>query len=271
MRSLLLTILYACSAPTSETPAPSPAAQTAPSTDEADKADEADEAASSPRLGDVNTTAHAADQVVARHILIAWRGALGARGVSRDREEALALAQELRARLLAGEDFARLARRWSNDMGTSRQGGSLGAFGRGEMQRAFEDAAFSLPVGALSEPVESPYGFHLIERLPLVEARLAHLLVPYQGLPRSKATRTREEALALVEGARARVLAGEPFSALAIELSESATGPWGGELGWLQKGVLSPKMDAAAFALAPGQLSPVLESSLGFHLFYRLE
>ena len=86
------------------------------------------------------------EQVKARHILVATA------------EEATALI----ARLEAGEDFATLAQEASLDTGSGTQGGDLGWFPRGAMVPAFDEAAFALQPGEMSEPVESEYGFHII-------------------------------------------------------------------------------------------------------------
>lgn len=91
------------------------------------------------------------EQVRARHILV------------KTREEA----EELRDQILAGADFAEVARAHSTDPGSAAQGGDLGWFGRGQMVQPFEEAAFALEPGELSEPVETAYGYHLI----LVEDR----------------------------------------------------------------------------------------------------
>ena len=77
--------------------------------------------------------------------------------------EALALANELRNRILAGEDFATLAGAYSDDTGSGANGGDLGWFGKGRMVAPFEETAFSLPVGEVSEPVKTDFGYHLIE------------------------------------------------------------------------------------------------------------
>jgi len=70
---------------------------------------------------------------------------------------------DLRARIEQGEDFAKLAREYSEDPGSAEQGGDLGYFGKGIMDPAFEAAAFSLKEGEVSEPVRSSFGFHLIK------------------------------------------------------------------------------------------------------------
>ena len=82
-----------------------------------------------------------------------------------DEAEALALALELRQRLLDGEDFATLAAEYSDDTVSGADGGDLGWFGRGAMVPVFEDAAFSLEVGEISEPIRSDFGYHIIEVL----------------------------------------------------------------------------------------------------------
>jgi hypothetical protein len=73
-----------------------------------------------------------------------------------------ALAESLRSRLVAGEDFATLARQYSQDTGSGANGGDLGSFGRGEMVPPFEEAAFSLAVGEISQVVETTFGLHII-------------------------------------------------------------------------------------------------------------
>lgn len=74
-------------------------------------------------------------------------------------------AEDLIARINAGEDFAALAVEFSKDPGSGAQGGDLGSFGRGAMVEAFEDAAFALEVGQVTqEPVQTQFGFHIIKK-----------------------------------------------------------------------------------------------------------
>jgi parvulin-like peptidyl-prolyl isomerase len=81
----------------------------------------------------------------------------------RTREEAIALAEELRTRIEGGEDFAALAAEYSSDLSNAAEGGDLGWFGRGAMVAPFEEAAFALPVGQVSEPISTSFGIHLIQ------------------------------------------------------------------------------------------------------------
>ncbi len=100
-----------------------------------------------------------------RHILIAYVGAMRApQGVKRTREEALAAANFIEGRLHAGESFEDAARAHSDDAETASKGGMLGPLLPGMVVPAFERAAAALKVGQISDPVETPSGFHIILR-----------------------------------------------------------------------------------------------------------
>jgi len=90
-----------------------------------------------------------ADKIKCSHILVKKQG------------EALAVKE----RLKAGEKFGRLAKELSMDGGSAKRDGSLGYFGRGKMVKPFEEAAFRLQIGEISEPIKSEFGYHVIKRL----------------------------------------------------------------------------------------------------------
>lgn len=101
----------------------------------------------------------ATEQRRARHILITVEP-----GADEATEAgARTKAQELLDQLRSGGDFAALAKQHSQDPGSAGQGGDLGFFGRGVMDKAFEDSAFALAPGEVSEPVRSAFGYHLIK------------------------------------------------------------------------------------------------------------
>ncbi|NCA69090.1 MAG: peptidylprolyl isomerase [Sphingobacteriia bacterium] len=80
--------------------------------------------------------------------------------------------QALRERILAGADFAEIAKVESQDPGSAAAGGSLGTIEQGLMVPAFDEVAFSLPAGQLSEPVRTQFGYHLIEVTEIIPARV---------------------------------------------------------------------------------------------------
>ncbi|MEA3337184.1 MAG: peptidylprolyl isomerase [Chloroflexota bacterium] len=100
----------------------------------------------------------AGEQVSARHILIS----LPEDASEGDEQQALASAIEISQRLKDGEDFAELAAEFSEDTSNAENGGDLGFFGRGRMVPEFEEAAFSLPIGEISDPVRTVFGYHII-------------------------------------------------------------------------------------------------------------
>ena len=100
------------------------------------------------------------EQVEASHILIKLDAADATNETAK--AAAKAKAESLRAQILAGTNFAELAAIHS-DCPSKAQGGSLGSFGRGQMVKPFEDAAFALGTNEVSEVVETQFGFHVIK------------------------------------------------------------------------------------------------------------
>jgi foldase protein PrsA len=101
------------------------------------------------------------EEVQARHILV----------------PDLATADKVEAQLKQGKNFADLAKQYSTDPGSKDKGGDLGWFRRGQMVPAFDKVAFSLPVNAISQPVKSPFGYHIIQvegKQPGQQATLAN-------------------------------------------------------------------------------------------------
>jgi hypothetical protein len=103
-------------------------------------------------------------EIAARHLLVMYAGSQRAPArITRTRDEARARAEEALRRARAGEDWVALVREYTDEEG-SPEGGDLGNFGHGAMVPAFERAAFALEVGDVSDVVESPFGFHVIQR-----------------------------------------------------------------------------------------------------------
>lgn len=99
------------------------------------------------------------EQVRARHILVQFTSE-DAESEKKAHEKIMEVAEKAKT-----GDFAKLATEYSEDPGSKSKGGDLGFFGRGRMVPEFEEAAFSLPVNEVSEPVKTDYGYHLIQVL----------------------------------------------------------------------------------------------------------
>jgi peptidyl-prolyl cis-trans isomerase D len=213
------------------------------------------------------------ERVRARHILFAIPSEADAGAVAEVRERAEAAL----ARAREGEDFAALASELSEDVGTQGKGGDLGFFGRGQMVGPFEEAAFDLEVGAISEPVQSPFGFHLIK----VEERQAAVHRPFDSV-REPLVRellatelARRESRELAEAIAADVRAGRSLeeAARARELTLERSGFLGRRPDGFVPGLgPAPELLAASFALDPGQSSPgIFESGDKLALVQLLE
>ena len=137
-------------APTTERPSSSSAPETTAAAAPAARASSSDE--EPKRIG-------------ARHVLVQWMGSDRAgKSVLRTKEQALVLAQEVLKRARAGEDLGRLAVEYSDEPNAGARGGSLGRFSKGQMVGAFEAVAFKLKVGEISDIVETPFGYHILQR-----------------------------------------------------------------------------------------------------------
>lgn len=106
------------------------------------------------------------DQVEARHILIRTPGSKAPVRKGQKEltdEQAKAKIAQLRERIVKGEDFGAVAKAESDDTGSGAQGGALGTFGHGQMVPEFDQVAFSLKKGEVSQPVKTQFGYHLIQ------------------------------------------------------------------------------------------------------------
>jgi len=112
------------------------------------------------------------EEVSAQHILIN----LPEKSTPEEETKAQAIVKEVQEKIKKNESFAELAKTYSDDPGSKTNGGNLGPFGRGRMVPEFEKAAFATPVGQVSEPVRTKFGFHLIkvnEKTPESQQTLA--------------------------------------------------------------------------------------------------
>lgn len=194
----------------------------------------------------------------------------------------LAKAQALRKRIAGGEKFAKVAQEASDDPGSAKSGGDLGFFARGAMDKSLEQAAFSLRIGELSQPIRSAFGWHLLEVLDrdtlrtaagkdsldedghaIPEAHARHILVAV-----SPTQDDAGKALTLANDVHAQAAKGVNFASLVHRYS-NYQGPASpdGDVGFLSLGQLQPQIRAALDSLEIGQISEVLPNQAGYNIF----
>ncbi|HIG75581.1 MAG TPA: hypothetical protein EYQ24_13690 [Bacteroidetes bacterium] len=181
----------------------------------------------------------------------------------------------IRDSIVAGQlEFGVAAARHSEDPSARRPQGQIGAMGdlgylsAGRTVLAFEDGMYATPVGEVSEPVRSPYGYHLIyvrDRRPTptpVSAR--HILRQWSGNTAADSAAVRDRVNAL----RDSILAGADFGDVAREFSEDpGSAVSGGDLGTFGPGRMVPPFENAAFALENvGDISDLVETRFGVHI-----
>lgn len=175
----------------------------------------------------------------------------------------------------AGADFGELARRHSSDPSANdeRRGpgfeGRLGFITGGTTVRPFEDAAWTTPVGAISDPVRTRYGYHIVQvherRATPGDIRISHIMVTPRGTAASDTT----AALARVDTVVTRLNGGDDFADLAAIYSDDRqSAERGGDLGVISFGSrFVQEMKEVAFALEDvGSVSDPVRTAYGFHL-----
>jgi peptidyl-prolyl cis-trans isomerase SurA len=166
-------------------------------------------------------------------------------------------AREKARRLLdsvkSGVDFGELAKRNSDDAGSARNGGDLGFARRGVFVKEFEETAFNLQPGEVSNILETQFGFHIIKALERKgeSVRAQHILVRIQKTGESDST-----AIGFLSDLRRRVLAGENFADLAKQYSQDqASKAVGGDIGLVEVSQLSDDLKTLQQTLQVGEIS----------------
>jgi hypothetical protein len=214
-----------------------------------------------------------------------WR--LSVAPASRTREQARTLALEISRELKSSPDeFTAYAQRYSEDLATQADGGSLGGRSASSLSSwpQLLDALSAIEAGEISDPVETEYGFHiLLERKPPPEDIVtgAHVVIGYDDarwlhdmLARGEVPkRSREEALALANGLYERArLHPEQFLALVEQYSEHRDAARGGDLGtWsTREEALYPREMEALQGREVGSVAPPIDSMVGFQVLMRV-
>lgn len=184
--------------------------------------------------------------------------------------ERQARAQRVADRARAGEDFAVLAREFS-DAAERANGGEFGWRAASRLPDLFVTSTRNLPAGAIAGPLRSPAGFHVLKvndkrqagmpSMSVTQTRASHILL------RPSAQLTPEAAIARLSDFRQRITAGTAsFEALARENSQDGSAANGGSLGWALPGQFVPEFEDAMSRLRPGEVSEPIVSRFGVHL-----
>lgn len=191
----------------------------------------------------------------------------------------------------AGEDFAKLAEKHSQDTGSAQKGGDLGEFARGAMVKPFEDAAFSTSVGKIAGPVKTQFGYHIIKVENKIAEKVKSLEEARNDLINEIKTEEAElRASTALETAKQKIYnQSEEFSALVKLHSMGLTRKDNGKLPVFfageitddysaeQKkillaeiaadGSIAKEIEGALMALNKGELSDVIKTADAYHLF----
>ncbi|MDH4265224.1 MAG: peptidyl-prolyl cis-trans isomerase, partial [Deltaproteobacteria bacterium] len=204
-------------------------------------------------------------RIKVRHILV--------KSDSKDSEalaQARKKAESIREDALKGKDFAQLAKQYSEDPGTKDSGGDLGYITRGQVVPEFEEAAFSLQVGGISNIIQTPYGLHIVKVDEIQEAKIEPL------------DKAKGQIIDFLRNRKARELAyDEADQAYAAAFKEKHLDGFakGKKLTVKETGLfssgdkidLNPKMKDSALALSKGDISPVLRMGEAFVVFQVVE
>lgn len=215
------------------------------------------------------------ESVDAAHILISFKGARTLGGqVTRSKEEAKQLADKILGEIRAGKlTFADAAKKYSDDKASGARGGALGVIAPESVIPAIAEALVGMAQNTVGGPVETMFGFHVLQRRadPPPPLGAAHVLVPWKGAMRAPpdVTRTKEEALALAKEVLKKALAGEDFAQLAQSYSSCPSKARGGDLGTFRKGQMIAEFEAAVRKAKVGEIVGPVETLFGYHVIKR--
>jgi peptidyl-prolyl cis-trans isomerase SurA len=202
------------------------------------------------------------EEVEVSHIYITPKVSAGVKRVAFEK------AKVILDSIKAGGDFAAFAKKYSDDPGSSSHGGDLGWARRGDFVKEYEEAAFALKPGQLSDVVESTFGYHLIQ---LIERRgeAVHTRQILIKLERQQADD--DSTIAFLKQLKARADSGQSFADLAKKYSEDEeSAPLGGDLGTLSIDQLQPDFLETVKSLSPGKISNparvTLSKGYGYHI-----
>jgi len=183
-------------------------------------------------------------------------------------------ARDIRERIITGEPFEQVARSTSDDPSVKINGGNLGYFTVFQMIMPFEDAAYSLKKGEISEPVRTPYGYHIIRitgRRPSEgKIKVAHIM---KAVPPGSDEKDAKKAEDEIQNIYEQLQNGASFSDLAAKYSDhKESASRGGELNWFGAGEIISDFSEAAFSLNKnGDYTKPVRTMYGWHIIKRID
>jgi peptidyl-prolyl cis-trans isomerase SurA len=183
-------------------------------------------------------------------------------------------ASDIRERIMNGEPFEEVARGTSDDPSVKINGGNLGYFTVFQMIMPFEDVAYKLKKGAISEPVRTPYGYHIIKvadkRPSKGKILIAHIMKAAPPGTDEKESKLAEES---INNIYKELQSGASFSELAKKYSDhKESAALGGKLTWFGTGELIPELSEAAFALSDtGKYTKPVRTIYAWHIIKLLD
>lgn len=180
-------------------------------------------------------------------------------------QAAIAHADSVRRMILAGEmEFETAARQLSEDPASAKNGGILGTTNRGDLVPEFEEVAYELEEGEISEPVETKFGVHLILLNWRTGEKINSSHILFNIVP---AAADKESTMVRARALREEILAGRDFAEAASRVSwDAKSAPKGGALGWFKPEELPDDFRIPSRKLAVGEISEPFRSQFGVHL-----
>jgi peptidyl-prolyl cis-trans isomerase SurA len=208
------------------------------------------------------------EEINASHILLT----LDKNASGKTAERVYNRSMEIRSELLSGKSFEQVVDEYSSDP-NNKIGGDLGWFTAFRMVYPFETGAYNTPVGEVSMPVRTDYGYHLIvvnDRRPARgEVKAAHIMIM---LPKNPNDLDKEAGWQKIEKAYEELEAGASWDSVAAQYSEHrASSRKGGYLGWMTTGTAPDEFLDIAFALDSGAYSKPFETKYGYHIVKKLD
>lgn len=184
-----------------------------------------------------------------------------------------AFVDSIRQCVLNGEDWETVVEKYSTDQSKTRNKGHYGFITAGVFPYDFEYVAFNTPVGEISQPIRTAYGYHLIrvnaERQDEGKVNAQHILKLF---PRNANDSAKMATKARIDSVYAMVTApGADFSEIAkVQSEDPGSAKRGGELGWFGRGRMVPQFEKVAFELPDGAISEPFETAYGYHIIKKL-